>query len=498
MQKIMPDYSLVRNALPLEHWLWQLLDESQPTRIEAGEVLLAMDYGLPSMHTDWTELAEVPDTESQRLRFVAGVKNALAAPEFDTPLFVEKLGAFRLALANDWRQRVSQSLRITDARDDKYDRLADSLVETIHSSDDETERERAFNRMARLSAVYLSGGCNPEHDTFAGAESMLPSAMASHRVFELLDVELMEVPAVLEALLSDTKRRGDALSALARIGPAAIQFAPLLLSDLDNLLNRGSKPQWFDAAHALGAIGRDNPMIVEAMIDRLTHAEGNVRISAANVLQHMGLSVCNRHKEICGLLLPMLQRDDEFYAAVVALASVGRELSSIRATVLSFAKPRAKKMRVDPHSENREYDHTIWERGTAISAMKYFTLYPEECLPILIEAMQSFEEFDPDECHHGPLGRIATVICQFGTRASAAVLPLAEHLDDEPDEIPVCILQALASIGPAAGPAIPAIQELRKRFSDDMADVDAQIISKIDDLPGWTIQQIRGIYKREE
>lgn len=94
---VWPDYSFVRDGLTLEQWLWQLVDDSQTNRIRAGESLQAMLLGLPSIHTDWSELAQVPDTESG-VRFDTRVRQVLAKSDFNTELFVERLGAYRLGL----------------------------------------------------------------------------------------------------------------------------------------------------------------------------------------------------------------------------------------------------------------------------------------------------------------------------------------------------------------------------------------------------------------
>lgn len=497
--KITPDYSLTRNDVELSEWLWKLLDESKSVRREAVEAIQAMDWGLPSIHTHWENLAEAPDIESQRVRFAAGVKNAFAKTDFNKRQYIERLGAFRIALKGDYSERVTMWATLVEHWDGKYERLARRLNEVIESTDERAAKQQAQNRLEKLTEIYCHGSFNRKNDPLPNAEILSPAGIAAAMVFDLLDIELLAAPEVLEALLAHSELRRHALSALERIGPAALQFAPQLIDDIDRVPLSEKKTKWFDAPHALGAIGKDDPFVVNEMISRLSHDESVVRTSAAQVLQHMGLAVCNREREICNLLLPMLRNENEWSAGLPASASVGRELPTIRASILAFAGPREKQPRTYVGFPDIEHDLTMHERGEAISAMKYFTRYPDECLPILIEAMESYDEYDPDECYDGPLGRISAVVAKFGTSASPAVLPLVKHLNDWPDEMPRNILTALATIGPPAGAAIPALLALRERlFLNKEGDLNQDVIDRTLDPVGWTIQQIQGTPKVEK
>ncbi len=486
-----PDCSFIREGKPLEEWLWLLLDESASVRIHAGEVLQAMEWGMPSAHTDFEDMAEMPDVESQSPRFAAHLKEVVGGADFDSAQFVEKLGAFKLACSRDWNQRVRKTCTQTSVRDGKYHRIAERLLTTINSTTDSDEKGTAESRLAKLNAAYWRGGCDVDNNIFQGAEAAAASGFAANRVFDLLDQELLAAPSVLEALLSESQLRHQALSAIERIGPASAQFADRLINDIDRQLDEDNASHWFDGAGALGSVGRDNPAIVQRMIDRLTHDSSIIRCSAASVLEHIGLSVCDRHEEICNLLLSLLDNDEDCCAAVLALASVGRDFAAVRNRVLMLAQPREAKLRTYADYEDTQYDLTMQERGVAISAMKYLTSYPEECVPVLVEALDSFEEYDPDHGYHGPHARVADVVAMFGESASAAVVPLANHLQDDPDEMPSSILEALASIGPAASAAIPALHDLRERFSEYFSD-ETELFDKSDNPVGWTIQQIEG------
>ncbi|MCA9078102.1 MAG: hypothetical protein KDA93_23940 [Planctomycetaceae bacterium] len=489
-----PDYSFVRDGLGLDEWLWKLVDESPAERVAAGEALEAMDWGVPSAHTDLSTLTEFPDTEAQGPRFEAEVRRVLATPEFDTKNFVERLGASRIAFNSEWQKKMSALISETNDLGDKYDRMAEELVKRIDSAEDETTRQHFLDRFARLSAVYIRKSCDTQKNPFEDSEPLLSAGFAVSRIFNLLDEELLEAPEVLDLFLSDSELIHEALSALQRIGPAAIAFAPKLLHNLDQFAKSDKSYPSFNGAYALGSIGRDDPHIVSEMIDRLSHSNEAMRISAANVLEEMDGAVCDRAAEICDLLLPKLDRESEYewFAALSALASVGRDLPHVRQAVLNWAGPRERKPRVHSGVSKLEYDLTMYERGTAISAMRYLSSYPDECIPVLIEAMQSFEEFDPDEGYYGSQSRIATTLSDFGEDAFPAVEPLCRYLDDDDGDSPTAILDLFAGLGPSAYEALPALHNLWKKCGFDV-DIASEPIEKMDDHIGWTIQQIQGV-----
>ena len=194
-------------------------------------------------------------------------------------------------------------------------------------------------------------------------------------------------------------------------------------------------------------------------------------------------------------LRPMLDREDEIYNAVPALASVGRHLPEVRQCIINLAKPRPPQWKTEPSVPDYRHDVTMFKRGTAIGAMGYLTNYPEECVPVLIDAMDNFEEYDPDVGYDGPLERISGTLSLFGAQAGAAAVPLACHLNDEPEEWPQAILRALAAMGPATREALPQLEAFREEHAEEdepSIDLDAAPADKELDPAGWAIQKIRG------
>ncbi len=176
-------------------------------------------------------------------------------------------------------------------------------------------------------------------------------------------------------------------------------------------------------------------------------------------------------------------------------ASRGRHLPEVRQRLIHLASdrsadvPRAAAFALPPA------DQIMVERGCALDTLRLFHDHADECLPVLIEAVNSFEEYDPDWCYNGPLGRISAALAAFGENAGPAAATLAVHLNDEEDAFPQAILEALQAIGPAAYEALPMLHAFReKRWSMDvdepMPDLNAGITDEYDDPVGFTIQCI--------
>lgn len=273
--------------------------------------------------------------------------------------------------------------------------------------------------------------------------------------------------------------------------------AARLIAEMDALALRRDGYGHFAHARSLGEIGRGRPEVVSAMIERLGHEDARIQKAALSVFCYLGDDVCNREREIAGLIFPLLDRLGT--GAYAAYASVGRHLPEVRRWIIEQAKDRPPKWRRLERFPDYTFDAVMQERGTAISAMRYLFDYAEECLPSLTDAMENFKEYDPDEEHQGPLGRISEVLKTFGPKAAHAAVPLARHLRDDPDEeYPTAILEALASMGKAAIAALPHLEEFRREFRKtarggaSWPSLEEGPVDKEIDLDGWLIQQLRG------
>jgi hypothetical protein len=488
-----PDYTFEREDIGLREWLWRLVDERVETRIAAGESLQAMFMGLPSVHTDWANLEYFPDVAGQQRRFEQAVRSVVGGPDFDTADFVRKLVAFRLSLQREWRRQANKFAKRHAKRDDQFDRLADRLVERINAGAEEN-KERAWDRLMRLSAVYM---CGPGDCQSGGSDAQSSASLAAHRVFNILGEELLSAPDALQVMLGDSDARHDALGAIARIGPPAVAFAPLFIDQIERL-PQGTKDRDYPdsgVAGALGSIGRNDPATVEAIVRLLGAEYWSRRGTAVQTVEHLGTNVCGREAEIVALLEPMVARESAFGAALPALASVGRHFGPVRSRVMAMAAPRPPRQKIVSLASDLtyEYDEVMFERGVAISAMRYFGEYADECLPVLVEAMVSFEEFDPDETYNGPLERICHVLDAFGEMAAPVAGALASHLDDDPEQYPTSILRTLGELGPPAREALPRLIAFRATCDDaPLETLDKNLVAREDDLLDWAIQRLHG------
>jgi hypothetical protein len=265
-----------------------------------------------------------------------------------------------------------------------------------------------------------------------------------------------------------------------------------LIEAIDALAERSDGSGYFHDAKSLAANGRGNPAVIAAMIERLKHQDAHIREAAMNVFRFLGSEVCNREPEILDLLFSL--------GDWRAYASVGRHRPEVRQWILEKARNRPPRWQESGSSIGDPYDEVMLERGCAIHAMQHFSDYPDECLPVLIDALENFEEYDPDEERLGPHNRIASVLEHFGPKAAPAAVPLARHLRDDPDEeYPRAILCAIASMGDAAVEALPLLEDFRKEFRKqargnrewpplDQGPVDNEL-----DLDGWLIQRLRAV-----
>jgi hypothetical protein len=112
--------------------------------------------------------------------------------------------------------------------------------------------------------------------------------------------------------------------------------------------------------------------------------------------------------------------------------------------VIGLARPRP--AHLVGAEDGPAFDQTMVERGAAIDAMQYLVEHPDECMPVLIECIESFEEYDPDWEYYGPVARVARALELFGPAASEAAPILAGKLGQSDAAAPRAIRAALAAI----------------------------------------------------
>ncbi len=416
MAKIPFDNSFVRDGRSLADWLPELVSDDKRTRFAAAEALGGMRRGTPQYSTDvamvdWPSSAAIVQ---QQERFDAAARAAVEGESFPKVEFVKRLIRYRIALDEGWQRET-----------------------------------------ARSSNIQLARG-----------ESLEPPGMLSSAVFKSLDRALLAHEEGLWTMLQhDGSLHYDALAALARIGPPALEFADFLFERLD----RQKDSHRFDGVEALAGIGQGNAKVVDALLTRLRNDQGKARSGAAEVLERMGPPLAGRADEAVEVLLGMTKFGDprqRVYGAVSALASLGREREDALIRVLDLASPRPPQWDVCEGFPDYRFDRTMMARGEAINALPYFARFADRVVPVLLGAFESFHEYDPDYAYDGEHGRVCEALSRFGAAAAPAVGRLIEYLKAwdslSEKETPKDVFGLLAAIGPAAAEALPLLERIRE------------------------------------
>jgi hypothetical protein len=249
----------------------------------------------------------------------------------------------------------------------------------------------------------------------------------------------------------------------------------------------------------LGKIGKGEPHVIDYLIKKLHHSNANVRHAAWSALVDCDGEVCGCEQEIRDLILSAEHQGvwNQIEYKLLLVASPCRSLPDVRAHIIELAKPKPPRIVHIEYGQGETYpvDEAMQERSVAISALAYFAEYADECIDVLRNALDDFEETDPDENSLGPHGRVCTVIKAWGPVAGPLAKPLAEHLPRVSHDNPTTIIRALAAIGPTGADAIPLLIPYREAswcFDDPLPDLDAPSIGALDDPFGWLIQHMRG------
>ena len=467
MSKRSLDFSFERAGRPLSAWLRDLVAEDAPTRHAAGEALQAMSCALPSVHTKLGDIEweSGPDLEGHAARFKHAVRAAATARGFPTADFVRRLIAYRIAVQDDWLRRVEQTCRRSEASS----RAEERLIRRVEAAGDEAERAKASDRYIKWAVAHQVRDWKRRKGINAGAEAMSTASVEAFVVFDALDdVLLLDRPG-LRAMLGHKNLFHDAAKVLARVGPAAVDFAGSFLDRLD----AQETPYRFGGAEALGSVGRDDPAVIDGLLRRLRTGTEAVRVGAAAALGHAGPPLAGRLEIAIDFLLGATDDPVLIFAATEALASIGRDREDALRRVLELAVPRPPRWTTVEEFPEYRYDAAMSERGAAIVALRHFRRFADRVVPVLVDAFDNFEEYDHDWGYRGEHGRICWVLRHFGPDAAPAVPRLIRYVDDwragNDDELgwPKDAFELLTAIGPAAAAALPSLEQLRAAQAPD-------------------------------
>lgn len=463
------DETLIREGRPISERLPELVSDDKAQRFAAAELLGGIWFGLPRYSTDRCSIdwpASKLFAEHQE-RVKASVRSAVEGNDFPKTEFVERLIDYRIALDEDWRQRVDR-MGLVDSR---VQGLQDRLLERAILGESPRGRFQAARRFVRLFCASMER----DRKLSAEAEGLAVPGIVSSLVFKALDRALLSDRNGLWKMLE----RGDSLyqeavEALARIGPPAREFADYLLERLDRQNRAGA----YDGAQALASIGQGDATIVDALLKRLRHGSEPVSAAAAAVLEKMGPPLAGCGDEAVALLMEMTRLDADHpqrFNAVGAMASLGRESENVLVRVLDMAAPRPPQWREAEGVPGYRFDLTLAERGRAINSLPYFRRFTDRVVIALLEAFDTFEEYDPDYSYDGERGRVCEALSRLGAAAAPAVHRMIDYLqawDMSADkEWPKDVFQLLSAVGPAAADALPMLERIRREaYGEESAE----------------------------
>lgn len=490
MADVQPDFSFTRDGRPLHAWLVDLISPDAVAQARAGDAVMAMFYGLPSVHTQLEDVeGGVPDGDVQQAAWRAAVHEAVAWPDFPRRRFFTT-GAARLIGLQ------AEVMRELHRVDEQFDRIIDRLAKRRTSARSEVERIRASRRIGRAICASYERDERRSMPVFDQAYSMTNFALQF--VIEFAGRALLDAPEAVWMLLESRGHNYLALKAIAHIGPAATdEFGDWLLEQYD-----ADFGAWSNSMDATIAVLRDDPRLHRRVIDALETAANEPPLPEVDLAPDVFHQTfyCTRAwsaASVVSALSPGIRDAPEIGArllpAGMALTRSPRPghraagATVVGALSRDAAAPEVMRAAVERLLELTS-DHP-WIAGRAIEWLGHVHARPEVVVPRLIELFDAFEEFDPDEGYGGAHTRVGRALARFGSDAAPAVPRLVRELRqllaDDPDTEPADLVEALGAIGPAARDALPDLERLAAaRASRAYDEADAALTVAIRRIRG--------------
>jgi hypothetical protein len=259
-----------------------------------------------------------------------------------------------------------------------------------------------------------------------------------------------------------------------------------LLHDLEN-----TSTERFEGGAALASVARGDAHAADRFVHLLKHGTPEQITRTLGVLSFLGPDLAGRTAECIEQLVRIAGATPDAVMIIPALASVGRDDRRALHIVLTEARSRPPVMKRMKDAPNFEYDEIMYRRGPALSALEYFKAFIPEITPALIDALDSFEEYDPDVSRDGGnYGRVVAVLDRLGPDAIIPAIPtLLRKFRKTAGDVDWDIVRLFARVGRAAEPALPALLELQNEFPEDDSDGPPD---ELTNPLAWAIARIRG------
>lgn len=431
-----------REGRSLAEWLPLLVHASPRTRRAAENAVSAMAWGVDV--ADERAFSNGPaDRAAHDRAFAAAVSDAILASGDDgRPLLERIVATIRLDRVQQWQRTQLE------------DQLLDLSIESRGDSPD---------AQALAAEIQMMGAAD------AGRQPNSHGPHTLHVVLRAAGEALLRHADLARAGLDDADVAGDVLTAIESLGPRGLAFAPDLLARLGPAA-RGRKDADVDAIRdALVAVAaRDAEMVRRLITDARPPPDGDPAALAA--LEALA-RICPDARTLVDDLLPSAGADDWAAARRLRLlADIDASRRDVFDRVLALARPRPPLIRTEAHGEfaGRSYDEVPYIRGQAIDGLGQFRAFADGAVPVLVDALSTFEEYDPDWNYElGEHGRVIDALERLGPAAAGAVPAVIGFLRNADGDVDWRIVRFLGHLGPAAADALPALRALRDEFGPD-------------------------------
>jgi hypothetical protein len=282
-------------------------------------------------------------------------------------------------------------------------------------------------------------------------------------VFDSLDVAFLDAPDLVATLIQGSHMR----DAVRRIGPPAKEFIPLVRRIGD--------------ASTLAALIREDKEEIEKILLQLENYDHKMVFFSFRVLKYLGPTAQSHIPNALYRIKKATKHVPWRPDSMESLASVGRHDSESLDILLNLMA---------------DYP------GVVIDSLSYFTDFSEKVVPILISALDTFEEYDPDWQREGVYARIVSTLTHFGAKGAEAVEPLLSLLVQEAREEEAIgyLIYCLGNMGPAAKAALPYLENLCEMEEENPEDYFpgaqpyAEAVARIRGKPGprdsWKVPEL--------
>jgi hypothetical protein len=323
----------------------------------------------------------------------------------------------------DKEKRIVAGTTLGKMRQDKYYEL-DAFESEIRQTVDSMGEQRTTFIRALLQSF--------------GQPMSLDAQFGKWVVFDSLDVAFLDAPDLIAKLIQGNHM----LDAVRRIGPPAKEFIPLVRRIGD--------------AATLAALIREDKEEIEKVLLQLENYDHRTVFFTFRVLKYLGPIAQSQIPDALDRVKKATKYVPWTSDSMKSLASVGRHDSESLDIILTLMP---------------DYP------GAVIDYLSYFTDFPEKVVPILISALDTFEEYDPDWQREGDHARVVHTLTYFGAKGAEAVEPLLNLLTQE--DMITYLIHCLGNMWPAAKAALPYLENLCEIEEENPEDYfpDAQSIA---------------------